>query len=71
MKNSQTIINISDLPEIAKIELLDFYEFLRTKHKFYSKKETESKSFPLSRFVLNPIKVNKICRYSRDELHER
>jgi hypothetical protein len=70
MEKSKDIINISDLPEFARSELLDFYEFLRTKHKS-SKEVPERKGAPLSRFVSNSIKVEKIKRYSRDELHER
>jgi hypothetical protein len=71
MGNSKIIINISDLPEYARAELLDFYEFLRAKHKTCSKMDYDQKSFPLSRFVSYPIKVDKIKRFSRDELHER
>ena len=71
MENSRDIINISDLPEFARSELLDFYEFLRAKHKICSKKAPERTGFSLSRFVSNPIKVERIKRYSRDELHER
>ena len=71
MEKSRDIINISDLPEFARSELLDFYEFLRAKHKMSSKKVPEKKGFPLSRFVSNSIKVDKIKRYSKDELHER
>jgi len=71
MENSRNIINISDLPEFAKTELLDFCEFLRAKHRIRPKKVPGRKGFPLSRFVSNPIKVDKIRRYSRDELHER
>ena len=70
MENSKDIINISDLPEFARSELLDFYEFLRTKH-ICSKKAPERTGVFLSRFVSNPIKVERIKRYSRDELHER
>ena len=29
MENHKDVINISDLPEFAQTELLDFYEFLR------------------------------------------
>jgi len=71
MENHGDIINISDLPEFAQTELLDFYEFLRAKHKIGSKKALEKKGAFLARFVSKPIKVYKIKRYSRDELHER
>ncbi len=40
-------------------------------HKTCSKMDFDQKSFPLSRFVSYPIKVDKIKRFSRDELHER
>ena len=71
MENSRDTINISDLPEFAQAQLLDFYEFLRAKHNLPSQKAPQIQRAPLSRFVLNPIKVKKIKRYSRDELHER
>jgi hypothetical protein len=71
MEHSKDSINISDLPEFARAELLDFYEFLKAKHSNCIKKTPERKGFPLARFVSNPIKVDKIKRYSRDELHER
>jgi len=38
MENHKDVIIISDLPGFAKTELLDFYEFLRVKHKIYSKR---------------------------------
>ncbi len=70
MGNSKNIINISDLPENVRAELLDFYEFLRIKHKNCLKMDFGKKEFPLSRFVSHPIKVKKIKKFSRDELHE-
>jgi hypothetical protein len=71
MEKSTDIINISDLPEFARTELLDFYEFLRAKHKVGSMMAAESGESPLSRFISKPIKVERIMRYSRDQIHER
>ena len=71
MENSTDSINISDLPEFAQAQLLDFFGFLREKNNLPSQKAPQNQRAPLSRFLLNPIKVNKIKRYSRDELHER
>ena len=64
-------INISDLPEFAQKELLDFYEFLRAKHRIDTREPLKAQRTPLSIFVSRPIKVKRIKRYSRDELHER
>ena len=69
MKNSRNIINIEDLPEFAKTELRDFYEFLKAKHKISSKDFNETNGFPLSRFISKAIKVDKIIKFSRDEIH--
>lgn len=71
MAKSQDIINITELPEVARAELLDFYEFLKSRHSVCFKKKEKSQEFPLERFVSTPIKVEKIKKYSRDELHAR
>ena len=71
MENARDTINISDLPVFAQAQLLDFCEFLRAKYNLPSQKAPQRERAPLSRFVLNSIKVNKIKRYSREELHER
>ncbi len=71
MGNPEKTINISDLPEFAQEELLDFYEFLRAKHKLDTKEPLKAQRTTLSRFISSPIKVERIKRYSRDELHER
>ena len=71
MENHKDVINISDLPEFAQTEILDFCEVLRTKYKIYPKGAPQRKVGTLSRFVSKPIKVYKIKRYPRDELPER
>jgi hypothetical protein len=71
MEKSSMIINISDLPEIARTELLDFYDFLKMKYETSSEKRFEAGRFPLSRFISSPIKISKREKYSRDDLHER
>ena len=71
MERSEDIINISELPENAKAELLDFLEFLKTKHTANRERKSKSEQPPLKRFVSKPIKVERIKKYSRDELHAR
>lgn len=71
MEDSKNIINMSDLPEFARTELLDFYEFLKAKHKVYPELAPQRGEGSLSRFVSNPIEIKRIRRYSRDQIHER
>ena len=71
MGSPEKTINISDLPELAQKELLDFYGFLRAKHKIDTHEPLKAQRTTLSRFVSRPIKVERIKRYSRDELHAR
>ena len=69
MENPKNLIDISELPEVARAELLDFYEFLKARHS--AKNSPKSNKPPLETFIANPIKVDKIKKYSRDELHVR
>ncbi len=62
---NQTILDISDLPDHAKNQLTDFYEFLKTKYALNAKKENRD----LSRLV--PRKVQTFTFLARDESHER
>ena len=71
MEKSNVIINMSDLPEYARTELIDFYEFLKEKHKVRSDFFVESNENPLFRFISSPIKVDRVRRLSRDQIHER
>jgi hypothetical protein len=71
MEKTEDIINISELPEAAKAELLNFYESLKVKHSVSIKNKYKISKYPLERFVSNPIKVEKINKYTRDELHAR
>lgn len=68
MGKPEDIINISELSEAAKAELLDFYEFLKTKH---AGNKCAIVRHPLEKFTSDPIKVEKIKKYTRDELHAR
>ncbi len=72
MKKSEDKIDVSSLPEHAKIELFDFYEFLSKK---YGRPEQEEKSRNarggMKKFLSEPISVEKIVTFSREELHER
>ncbi len=67
MDVSKQDIDLSILPEAARKELVDFYQFLV--QKYGTKKQHKSNRF--DKFLSNPIKVNKINIPSRDELHER
>jgi hypothetical protein len=49
--------------------LLDFYEFLKARHSANNRHKINKP--PLESFMANPIKVDKIKKYSRDELHAR
>ena len=57
--------------ESGKRVVVPFHEFLRAKHKIDTKDPLKAQRTTLSRFVASPIKVERIKRYSRDELHER
>lgn len=74
MEMRDSIIDISALPDSAKIEILDFYQFLFNKYGAKSKQpsqETKLKETRFSKFLSNPIKVKNFHIYSRDELYER
>lgn len=73
MKHDLTnIIDLDSLPEHARTELLDFYEFLNSKYGAWKKEaETEGSKSPFKKFAESPIRVGKLIKYSREELHER
>ena len=65
-------LDISSLPEHAKIELLDFYEFLCKKYGgLKSVQKSENPRSRLKKFLSEPVFVQKIESFSREELHER
>lgn len=74
MKAQQIKLDLSGMPPHAKLELLDFYEFLRQK---YGGEQTAASPKPRTRkkafqtFLSNTVPVEKITRFSRDDLHER
>lgn len=74
MKAQQIQLDLSGMPSHAKIELLDFYEFLRQK---YGGEQTAAPPKPRTRtkafqtFLSNTVPVEKITKFSRDDLHER
>jgi hypothetical protein len=66
-------LDISSLPDKAKGELLDFYEFLQGKYG-HSKTGEHQRSKGGSRFkafLSEPVHVSKVESISRDALHER
>ncbi len=73
MEIRDSIIDISGLPEIAKIEILDFYQFLFMKYGGNSKQtsnENKVKEKRFSKILSNPIKVKDFKIYPREELYE-
>ena len=74
MSIRNSILDISLLPDTAKTEILDFYQFLF--HKYVSnsqsaKSETNLEKKRFSKFLSNRIKVQDFHFYSRDELYDR
>jgi hypothetical protein len=69
MAESRNTIDMSSLPEHAKNELSDFYEFLSQKYGVKEKSETPGPH--MKKFLSEPISVGKIMRFNREELHER
>jgi hypothetical protein len=70
MEMCDSVIDISALPDIAKIEILDFYQFLFNKYGGnLVSQETKSKEPRYSKFLSNPIKIKNFHFYSRDELY--
>jgi len=67
MNKTAEDIDLTILPDNARRELLDFYEFLI---KRYGKKG-EGKTARYRRLVSKPLKVSNIVIPLREELHER
>ncbi len=68
----QGSIYLTLLPEHARMELLDFYEFLSAKYGISSKPAAaKSKKGRFSKFIESPIRLRKSVKYTREELHER
>ena len=63
-------IDLSKLPNEAKKELIDFYEFLILK---YSKNQNNQTEYDIKfeDFFLKSIKVDRLIKSSRESLHER
>jgi len=70
MNISRTTIDMSFLPEHAQIQLLDFYDFLKSKYIGIQSQKYSGKG-RFSEFLSNPVPVEKIRPYTREELHER
>lgn len=73
MKLLQSTIDLSVLPDMARTELIDFYEFLACKYVPVSTevKRKEPKERRFARFLAEPICVDRWRTYTREELHER
>jgi hypothetical protein len=66
-------LDISSLPDKARAELMDFYQFLQGKYGC-QKLETQGqdkRGTRLEAFLAEPIHVREIESVSRDSLHER
>ena len=63
-------IDLSKLPNEAKKELIDFYEFLILKYS-ENKDLKKEQDFKFEDFYLKPIKVDRLIKSSRESLHER
>ncbi|MBF0238401.1 MAG: hypothetical protein HQM12_11900 [SAR324 cluster bacterium] len=69
--NEQTL-DLSQLPETARLELFDFYEFLTRKYVHSDLKVTsESEKPPFARFLEHPVQLPRLESWTREELHER
>jgi hypothetical protein len=73
MKSLQGTIDLSVLPDMARTELIDFYEFLAYKYIPVSSevKKERSKEKRFARFLAESIHVENWRTYTREELHER
>ena len=73
MKNLETTLNIGVLPKMAQLEISDFYEFLKQKYEITDNEygKTDYRQEGLGDFLKDQIKVNKIQRFTREELNER
>ena len=72
MERSVDSLDLSSLPEHAKIELLDFYEFLCKKYgELKLDQKFEDPRSRLKKFLSEPVFVQKIQSFSREELHDR
>lgn len=60
------VIDLSELPETARQELIDFYQFLKQKYKILSTEHIDIDSF-CDKFQLDL----KDFTFNREELHER
>jgi hypothetical protein len=67
MNKTSEEIDLTILPDSARRELLDFYEFLIRR---YGKKG-KGKTTRYGRLVSKPLKVSNIVIPLREELHER
>ena len=63
---NNNVIDLSGLPEIAKQEIRDFFDFLKQKYKSLSNKHTDIDSF-CDKFQIDL----KDYKFNREELHER
>ena len=74
MEAQQTNLDLSDMPRHARIELLDFYAFLRQKYggeQNASSPKPRTRKKPFASFLAEPVPVEKITKFRRDDLHER
>ena len=70
---SQNGLDLSGFPDMAKSELMTFYDFLVYKYNLVStdEKRPNSKEPRFARFLDEPVSVTHWKKYSREELHAR
>jgi len=68
MKTSANIIDLSTLPDVARREVADFYQFVMHRYGRVHKKQTVTKKKLPAEFY-KPIVVPKYESVSRDEIY--
>lgn len=69
----EKMLDISSLPDKARAELMDFYEFLQSKYGCQEQGAHHENKYGarFKKFLEEPIPVRKAKAISRDALHER
>ena len=65
MKQTNRIIDLSQLPEEAQKEMVDFYQFLKTKFRKSRKRKTD----PLPDAFSKPLVVDGYMKVSREDIY--
>jgi hypothetical protein len=74
MATTREAIDLNTLPRAARTELLDFYEFLRSKYGTVAARpttKTDAAKRLCDRASARAIRLPADYRFDRDEIHER